>query len=157
MASKHAGCNAPGAAKRKKESYYNAQVFGFCKQEVPAKSHLRRRRFSATDIYHMLKARNIHQDLGSGYLTSVLPKSREAVGKRRKLAASTLQPIAKGGLKGKKKGRKNQLPYLKCCFFLGQATEDNPSATVEAVWIDSRSLSSGSALRRPWLECRSRA
>jgi hypothetical protein len=85
------------AAKRKKDSYYKAQLFPLQSKRGPQKAICAVAASILTAIYHMLKDGIVHQDLGSGYFDERHPhiKVKRLVSQISKLGFEvTLQPIA---------------------------------------------------------------
>jgi transposase len=86
------------AAKRKNDSYYKAQFLRLRSRCGPQKAICAVAASILTAIYHMVKNRTRHQDLGGGYFDkrSTSDKAKRLVGQLTKLGYEvTLQPIAK--------------------------------------------------------------
>src|SRR5712691_4060795 len=148
MAQNHAGAMRLGGQAKERQLLQGA-VFPVAKQTWPAKSHLRRRRFSAHR--HLPHAQGRNHSPGPRLRLFRPASSRyqgEAVGKpdRQAWLQSHLAAHRQGGLKCKKERRKNQC--LNALFlFRSEATKQ--SSLPLWPWIASRSLSSGAHSRDP--------
>jgi transposase len=85
------------AAKRKKDSYYQAQFYRLQSRRGPQKAICAVAASLLTAIFHMLKSGARHRDLGADYLTSRSPalKAKRLVAQLAKLGFEVkLQPLA---------------------------------------------------------------
>src|SRR6266576_332423 len=148
MAQNHAGAMRLGGQAKERQLLQGA-VFPVAKQTWPAKSHLRRRRFSAHR--HLPHAQGRNHSPGPRLRLFRPASSRnqgEAVGKpdRQAWLRSHLAAHRQGGLKCKKERRKNQCLNV---LFLFRSEATKQSSLALWFWIASRSLSSGAHSRDP--------
>ena len=86
------------AAKRKKDSYYQAQFLRLRSRRGPQKAICAVAASILTAIYHMIRNGTVHQDLGAAHFErqATADKAKRLVGQLAKLGFEvTLQPSAK--------------------------------------------------------------